>query len=81
MKHEYKPSGVCAAKMEFSLDNGIVNNVRISGGCQGNGAGIAKLVEGMKADDVIKRLENVRCGGRPSSCPAQLAQALKAARN
>jgi uncharacterized protein (TIGR03905 family) len=77
--HEFKPRGVCAQNIEFDLKEGIINNVKIHGGCQGNGAGIAKLVEGMKADEVITRLESVKCGGRPSSCPAQLAQALKAA--
>jgi uncharacterized protein (TIGR03905 family) len=80
MKHEYKPNGVCAGKIEFDLNNGVINDVKIIGGCPGNGSGIAKLVEGMKADDVIGKLENVRCGGRPSSCPAQLAKALREAK-
>jgi len=77
MKHEYTPRGVCAGKIEFTVNNGSVGDVKIVGGCPGNGAAIAKLVEGMKADEVIAKLENVRCGGRPSSCPAQLAAALK----
>jgi uncharacterized protein (TIGR03905 family) len=79
MKHEFTPRGVCAKKIEFDVNNGIINDVKISGGCQGYGAGIANLVEGMKPKDVIARLENVRCGGKASSCPAQLALALKAA--
>ena len=77
MKHEYTPRGVCAGKIEFDVNDGIINNVKIHGGCQGNSTGIAKLVEGMKADEVIEKLESIRCGGRPSSCPAQLAMALK----
>jgi uncharacterized protein (TIGR03905 family) len=79
MKHEFKPKGVCAQNIEFVLTDGVVRDVNIRGGCQGNSAGIARLVEGMKAADVIERLENVRCGGRSSSCPAQLALALKSA--
>ena len=78
MKYEYTPRGVCAQKIEFTINDGTLNDVKIYGGCQGNGAGIAKLVEGMKTDDVIERLESIKCGGRPSSCPAQLAAAVKA---
>ena len=77
MKHEYTPKGVCAGKIEFDINGEVVNNVRFVGGCSGNGAGIAKLVEGMKKNEIIEKLENVRCKGRPTSCPAQLAQALK----
>ena len=81
MKHEYTPRGVCARKIEFEVDNdGIVKDVEFSGGCAGNAVGISKLVEGMKVDEVIEKLENIRCGGKPSSCPAQLALALKAAK-
>ncbi|MCL2070803.1 MAG: TIGR03905 family TSCPD domain-containing protein [Oscillospiraceae bacterium] len=79
MRYEFTPRGVCANKIEFDINNGVINDVRISGGCPGHGLGVAKLVEGMKADDVIERLESIRCGGRPSSCPAQLAAALKSA--
>ncbi|MCL1866892.1 MAG: TIGR03905 family TSCPD domain-containing protein [Oscillospiraceae bacterium] len=80
MKHEYTPQGVCAGKIEFTVNGDVLNEVKIVGGCPGNGSGIAKLVEGMKIDDVIEKLENIRCGGRPSSCPAQLALALKSVR-
>ncbi|MCL1832273.1 MAG: TIGR03905 family TSCPD domain-containing protein [Oscillospiraceae bacterium] len=79
MKHEFTPKGVCAQKIEFALNDGVVNDVKVFGGCQGNGAGIAKLVEGMRAEDVISRLENIRCGARATSCPAQLAKALREA--
>jgi len=79
MKHNYKPNGVCARDIEFNVsEDGVLNNVKISGGCQGNSAGIAKLVEGMKVDEVITRLDGIKCGARTSSCPAQLAAALKA---
>ena len=82
MKYEYTPNGVCAAKFEFDIapdksGDDVINEVKISGGCPGNGAGIAKLVAGMKVDEVIERLENIRCGNRASSCPAQLAIALR----
>ncbi|MCL2633330.1 MAG: TIGR03905 family TSCPD domain-containing protein [Oscillospiraceae bacterium] len=81
MSYEYSPTGVCAQKMQFDVNDGIVKDLKIVGGCAGNGVGIARLVEGMKVSDVIERLESVRCGGRPSSCPAQLAQALRAVNN
>ena len=81
MKFEYTPRGVCARKIEFEInEDGIIKDVEFSGGCAGNAVGIAKLVEGMRADEVIEKLEDIRCGGKPSSCPAQLALALKAAK-
>ena len=61
------------------IENGIINKVRFVGGCNGNTQGISKLVEGMKAEDVISRLEGVNCNGRGTSCPDQLAKALKEA--
>ena len=79
-KHEYTPRGVCAGKIEFDINDNIVRNVRIIGGCAGNGIGIARLAEGMPVDDVITRLESIRCGGKSTSCPAQLAEALKIAK-
>jgi len=79
MKHEYQPRGVCAKKMEFVLNDGVINDLKITGGCSGYSNGVMKLVEGMDAQEVIKRLEGVKCAGKPSSCPEQLAMALKAA--
>jgi len=79
MKHEYTPKGVCARKFEFTLNDGKINGLQITGGCSGYSSGVMKLVEGMSADDVIKRLEGVKCSGKPSSCPEQLALALKSA--
>mgnify|MGYP002735156978 CR=1 FL=1 len=80
MQYEYKTSGVCAAKIVFEVDNDIVHNVRFIGGCSGNTQGVAKLAEGMKADEVIARLQGIRCGMKATSCPDQLAKALAAAK-
>lgn len=79
--YEYKPQGVCANKMTFSLDNGVISNVHIQGGCGGYSKGTEKLLEGMTAEDVISRLSGVTCGNRGTSCPAQFAKALKEAIN
>ncbi|MEE0274374.1 MAG: TIGR03905 family TSCPD domain-containing protein, partial [Oscillospiraceae bacterium] len=75
MTVEYTPKGVCSRKIEIDIENGIINKVRFVGGCNGNTQGISKLVEGMKAEDVISRLEGVNCNGRGTSCPDQLAKA------
>ena len=79
MTVEYTPKGVCSRKIEIDIENGIINKVRFVGGCNGNTQGISKLVEGMKAEDVISRLEGVNCNGRGTACPDQLAKALKEA--
>ena len=79
MTVEYTPKGVCSRKIEIDIENGIINKVRFVGGCNGNTQGISKLGEGMKAEDVISRLEGVNCNGRGTSCPDQLAKALKEA--
>ena len=72
----YKTKGVCAREINFEVENGIVKNVNFVGGCMGNTTGVSKLVEGMRIEDVIARLEGIKC--RPTtSCPDQLAQALK----
>lgn len=74
--YQYKTSGVCSQAILFDVEDDIVKNVRFVGGCAGNTTGIAKLVEGMNIDEVITRLEGIKC--RPTtSCPDQLAQALK----
>lgn len=80
MTYEYSPRGVCSQRMVFDIENGIVKNLKVIGGCNGNLQGISKLVEGLPADEVIRRLEGIRCGMKPTSCPDQLAQALKAAK-
>lgn len=81
MQYEYKTSGVCAGKIVFELDEKIVRSVRFIGGCSGNTQGISKLVEGMEIDEVISRLEGIRCGMKSTSCPDQLAKALLATKN
>ena len=65
----------------FEIENGTVKNVQFFGGCNGNLKGIGALVEGMNVDEVIARTEGIRCGSKVTSCPDQLAQALKAAKN
>lgn len=78
MTVNYSPRGVCSKSMTFDIEDGIVKNLKVIGGCNGNLKGIAKLVEGMKAEDVISRLEGIDCNGKGTSCPDQLAQAIKA---
>ena len=73
----YTPKGVCSRQITFDIDNGIVRNVKFNGGCSGNTQGLSKLVEGMEINDVIKRLSGTDCSGKGTSCPDQLAQALK----
>lgn len=76
----YKTKGVCAREIQFEIsDDNKLTNVCFVGGCSGNTQGIAKLVEGMDVNDVIERLEGVKCGFKPTSCPDQLAKALKEA--
>jgi len=76
---EYRTRGVCSQLIHFELDGDVVKNVQFLGGCHGNLQGISSLVKGMKVDDVIARLEGIRCGNKMTSCPDQLAHALKQA--
>ncbi len=80
MQYEYKTQGTCSQRIIFDLEDGIVKNVTFLGGCNGNLKGIGSLVEGMDVDTVIARLEGTTCGMKNTSCPDQLAQALKAAK-
>lgn len=73
----YRPKGVCSQLMEIDVEDGLVRSLKVTGGCSGNLQGIAKLVVGMKVEDVIARLDGVRCGFKPTSCPDQLASALE----
>lgn len=75
----YRTRGVCSQAIEYEVQDGIVKNVKFIGGCSGNTQGVATLVEGMKVEDVISKLEGIDCNGRGTSCPDQLAKALKAA--
>lgn len=75
---QYRTRGTCSQIISFDVDEkDVVTNVSFLGGCDGNLKGIGSLVEGMKVDDIISRLEGIRCGRKPTSCPDQLATALK----
>ena len=80
MRFDYKTQGVCASKIEFEIDGDIVKNIRFIGGCNGNTQGVATLANGRKVDEIIGLLSGIRCGMKATSCPDQLAQALKQAK-
>ena len=73
----YRTKGTCSQTIDFDIVEGKVTNVKFFGGCNGKLQGIAKLVEGMTPDEVISKLEGIKCGFKSTSCPDQLAQALK----
>ena len=81
MEFTYKTKGVCSQMITFNVEDNKVYGVKFFGGCNGNLKGIAGLVEGMDIDDVIARIEGTTCGMKKTSCPDQLAQALKEAKN
>ena len=75
--HTYKTKGTCSTRIDFDVVNWKVTGVKFVGGCSGNLQGIAKLIEGMDKEEAIQRIEGIRCGAKPTSCPDQLAKALK----
>ena len=79
MKTIYETKGTCSKAIELDIDEatGVINSVQFLGGCPGNTLGVAQLVKGQKAEDVISKLEGITCGVKPTSCPDQLAQALR----
>lgn len=77
MKFTYKTNGVCSRSIDIEIENDTLVEAVYTGGCNGNLKGIGQLVKGMKVDDVITRLEGIKCGFKNTSCPAQLAEALK----
>lgn len=79
MTIQYQTKGVCSRQMNVKLEQGVVQKVEIIGGCAGNSQGVARLVEGMKAEDAIRKLEGIRCGFKATSCPDQLSKALRIA--
>ena len=79
MHYTYKTKGTCSVQIDFDITDGIVSNVKFMGGCNGNLQGISALVEGLSADEVIKRLKNIKCGFKSTSCPDQLACAIETA--
>ena len=77
MKFTYQTKGVCSRAIDIEIENGIVEKVTYNGGCSGNTQGVAALVQGMKIEEAIRRLSGIRCGMKSTSCPDQLATALK----
>ena len=75
----YRPKGVCSRLMRVEVEDGIIRQVEVQGGCSGNLQGISRLLVGMPVQQAIERLEGVRCGLKPTSCPDQLAKALRQA--
>ena len=81
MKTSYKTRGTCSRKIDIEVSDGTIKNVNFSGGCDGNLKGIAALAEGMKTSDAIEKLEGITCGFKKTSCPDQLAKALREMQN
>lgn len=81
MKYTYKPNGVCSSQIIFEVEDGIVKDLQVIGGCHGNLQGISKLVIGMKVEEVINRLKGIDCRGKGTSCPDQIARALESINN
>lgn len=77
MIYTYKPQGVCSREIQLEVEEGIVKKLTVIGGCNGNLQGIAKLVEGMNIEEVIKKLKGINCNGKGTSCPDQIAKALE----
>ena len=77
MKYNYVPRGVCSRNIEIEIEDGIIQSVKYTGGCNGNTQGIDALIKGMKVEEAIKRLKGIDCNGRGTSCPDQLAIALE----
>ena len=79
MEYTYKTRGTCSSKITFDFNGGVVSNIRFTGGCNGNLKGISALCEGKTADEIEKTLKGIRCGFRETSCPDQLARAVREA--
>lgn len=81
MKYTYKPQGVCSKEFIIDVENNIINNIQIIGGCAGNTLGISNLLKGMNVNEAIKRLKGIPCGYKGTSCPDQIAIALEKINN
>ncbi len=79
MEYRYKPQGVCSTEIIVEVENNIIKSLKVINGCNGNLQGIASLVKGMKVEDAIERLDGIKCGSKATSCPDQLAKALREA--
>lgn len=77
MEYRYRPEGVCSQEMIFNIENDVITDLKVIGGCQGNLQGIAKLAIGRPIDEVIERLKGIKCGFKPTSCPDQISRALE----
>lgn len=77
----YQPKGVCSSKMVFELENNIIKHVEITGGCSGNLQGICSILRNKTIEEVIEAFEGIKCGMKPTSCPDQIAKALKEVAN
>ena len=80
MTYTYIPRGTCSRKMTVDVENGVIQEVKIEGGCSGNLQGITNLIRGMKVDEAIEKMRGIRCGFKSTSCPDQLAIALEQAK-
>ena len=78
--YTYYPQGVCSQMMEIELDGDTIKDVIVTGGCHGNLQGISKLITGMNVDEAISKLQGIRCGFKPTSCPDQMSKALRLAK-
>lgn len=81
MNITYRPKGVCSKLMDIDVEDGKIESVKVTGGCSGNLQGISSLLKGMDVDEAISRMEGIRCGVKATSCPDQIAQALKQYKN
>ena len=82
MTHTFRPQGVCAQQMKVEVDEqGIIRDLQVMGGCHGNLQGIASLLKGMNVDEAISRLQGIRCGMKPTSCPDQISKGLEGYKN
>ena len=81
MKITYRPKGVCSQLMDIDVEDGKIESVKVTGGCSGNLQGISSLLKGMDVDEAISRMDGIRCGVKATSCPDQIAQALKQYKN
>ncbi len=79
MTIDYTPRGTCARRFEIQVEEGVIQDVQVEGGCSGNLQGLSSLLKGMRVEEAIRRMEGIRCGMKPTSCPDQMAQALKEA--
>lgn len=76
---KFMPKGVCTKQIDFEIKDDVIESVKFTGGCPGNTMGVASLITGMNVQEAISRIEGIRCGNKSTSCPDQLAEALKLA--